>query len=120
MPSQKKNNNRRLHTHLPGWEEANVAFMASGGYSLANDVKKLSSPSSSSSSSPVPTLLVWGRDDGILDPKLADRFREDLPSDATRFVSVPECGHCPHLEQPEVLAGAVVEFLRELEGAGKK
>ena len=28
----------RLHTHLPGWEEANVAFMRSGGYSLSSRI----------------------------------------------------------------------------------
>ena len=59
----------RLHTHLPGWEEGNVAFMASGGYNLADKVKKVRCGR---------TLLVWGEEDKILDPALAERFREYL------------------------------------------
>ena len=106
----------RLHTHLPNWEEGNVAFMASGGYRLGQGAVRSVACS---------TLLVWGEDDKILDPALAARFREDLPSSSsggggakgkgarTEFVSVSECGHCPHLEQPRKLAEAVVAFVKE-------
>lgn len=99
----------RLHTHLPNWEEGNVAFMASGGYNLAKEVKKVKCA----------TLLVWGRDDKILDPALAEKFKEDLPQEGkTEFVSVDACGHCPHLEQPGRLAEAVVAFVKGKGGGG--
>lgn len=98
----------RLHTHLPNWEEGNMAFMASGGYNLAKAVKQVRCP----------TLLVWGREDKILDPSLAEKFKEDLPRGKTEFVLVSECGHCPHLEQPGQLAEAVVAFVKEGGGGG--
>ena len=44
------------------------------------------------------------------------KFRRALPSAAFRWVE--ECGHVPHLEQPEVLAAAVVAFLRGAPVAG--
>ena len=90
----------RLHTHLPGWRDANVAFMrrrapelrsplaparlascaltlpptpqhhppappspppcsCSGGYALSPRIPQVTQP----------TLVVWGRQDAILDPK---------------------------------------------------
>lgn len=114
----------RLHTHLPNWEEGNVAFMASGGYKLGQQAVRAVAW--------CPTLLVWGQDDKILDPALQERFKEDLllqpekggggaeaagsSSPLTEFVSVGECGHCPHLEQPRKLAEAVVAFVEKTAG----
>lgn len=46
----------RLHTFLPGWTDANVAFMRSGGYAISARIKDVSCP----------TLVVWGRNDEIL------------------------------------------------------
>ena len=111
----------RLHTHLPNWEEGNVAFMASGGYRLGQPAVRAVRCA---------TLLVWGEDDKILDPSLQERFKEDLLPKGTaaagatggrcltEFVSVGECGHCPHLEQPGKLAEAVVAFVRKSAGGG--
>jgi len=46
----------RLHTHLPGWTDANVAFMRSGGYAVSQRIGEVA----------LPTLVVWGRNDEIL------------------------------------------------------
>jgi pimeloyl-ACP methyl ester carboxylesterase len=46
----------RLHTFLPGWTDANVAFMRSGGYAISARIKDVRCP----------TLVVWGRNDEIL------------------------------------------------------
>jgi pimeloyl-ACP methyl ester carboxylesterase len=78
------------HTH---------AARCSGGYSLSSRIGEVEAP----------TLVVWGRNDGILDPRNAERFVEELPSG--RLVWVEECGHFPALEQPARLDAAVREFV---------
>ncbi len=31
----------RLHTHLPGWTDANIAFMRSGGYAISSKIAEV-------------------------------------------------------------------------------
>ncbi len=52
-----------------GWAEANVAFMRSGGYSLSGRVRAVARR----------TLLLWGRHDKIVEPRLAQRYLADIP-----------------------------------------
>jgi pimeloyl-ACP methyl ester carboxylesterase len=56
-----------------------------------------------------PTLVVWGRDDLWIPVAHADRFVEAIPG--ARKVVLDECGHLPHVEKPEVVGAALVEFL---------
>jgi pimeloyl-ACP methyl ester carboxylesterase len=80
----------RLHTLREGWNEALVNFMKSGGFAPSKLVSQVS----------VPALVVWGRQDTILDGKeFAPKFVETLPS--AELMWIEECGHVPHLEQPE-------------------
>lgn len=57
------------------------------------------------------TLILWGRNDEILDPKYATQFEETLPN--AKLVWVEECGHCAHLEQPEFMCQQVLDFIAE-------
>ena len=41
--------------------------------------------------------------------EFAQKFVDTLPS--AELTWVEECGHVPHLEQPEVAAGAIADFL---------
>lgn len=91
----------RLHTHLPGWLDANVAFMRSGGYSISSKISEIQTP----------TLVMWGRQDEILETSYASRFEQALPN--CKLVWVEECGHCAHLEQPQLAAQTIMEFIRE-------
>ena len=80
----------RLHCVREGWNEAMVNFMQSGGFKPVELVPQVK----------VPTLVVWGRQDGILDgEEFANKFVETIPE--ARLEWVEECGHVPHLEQPE-------------------
>lgn len=90
----------RLHTFMPGWLNANVAFMGSGGYS---------SQSSRMGQIQCPTLVVWGRQDEILSPSYAEAFLKALPD--ARLAWIEECGHIPALEQPQALVNAIKEFV---------
>lgn len=92
----------RLHTHLDGWTDANVAFMQSGGYTVSNKLKDIT----------LPCLVAWGRNDEILDPSNADKFLEVLPDARLRWIE--ECGHVPALEQPDALVSAIEDFISEV------
>lgn len=59
-----------------------------------------------------PALVAWGEDE---DPELAARARalaDALPG--AHGLAVPAAGHMLHAEQPDVVAGAVLDFLAEL------
>mmetsp|Transcript_10459 Transcript_10459/g.22162 ORF Transcript_10459/g.22162 Transcript_10459/m.22162 type:complete len:437 (+) Transcript_10459:121-1431(+) len=90
----------RLHTLRDGWSDAMVSFMQSGGFSPSSKVSKINSPA----------LVLWGREDGILDgTEFANKFVEELPDAELKWVE--ECGHVPHLEQPEETASIILSFL---------
>ena len=57
-----------------------------------------------------PTLLVWGREDGIVPVICGEQYRRLLP-DATLRV-LERCGHLPLIERPDEFAGLVLDFLR--------
>jgi 2-hydroxy-6-oxonona-2,4-dienedioate hydrolase len=59
----------------------------------------------------VPTLLVWGRNDQITPPEVAERFHALLPD--SRLCFLPRCGHAPMLEQPDAFNEIVAEWLVE-------
>lgn len=87
----------RLHCLRDGWSDAMVNFMQSGGFSPTALVPQVS----------VPTLVLWGRQDGILDGKqYASKFTELISGSKLQWIE--DCGHVPHLEQPEY-----VTFIRQ-------
>lgn len=90
----------RLHCLQEGWSEALVSFMQSGGFSPSLKVPTIQAPA----------LVLWGRQDGILDGnEFAQKFVEQLPNAQLRWIE--ECGHVPHLEQPDLTAYEIQEFL---------
>jgi pimeloyl-ACP methyl ester carboxylesterase len=58
-----------------------------------------------------PAQLLWGRDDRILPAPYAERWQSLIPGSTVTWIA--ECGHLPHLEQPEVFAAAIHAFARE-------
>jgi len=76
--------------------------MQSGGFSPSSKVPTIAAPS----------LVLWGRQDGILDgEEFANRFVDAIPDATLRWIE--ECGHVPHLEQPDETADAIETFLQE-------
>jgi pimeloyl-ACP methyl ester carboxylesterase len=57
-----------------------------------------------------PTLIMWGREDGILPRTNLEFFREHLPP-GTRVEEIDGFGHSPHLETPDRVAERIVRFL---------
>jgi pimeloyl-ACP methyl ester carboxylesterase len=58
----------------------------------------------------MPALVVWGEQDPWLPASLAERYGERLPH--AQVLTVPDAGHWPWLERPEV-ADRIVEFVGE-------
>ena len=59
----------------------------------------------------VPTLIVWGKEDRITPPEVAERFHAGIPG--SQLVYLPNCGHAPMLERPEAFNAAVGDWLVE-------
>lgn len=62
----------------------------------------------------VPTLLVWGRNDVITPPDVAEEFRERICNSELHFID--ECGHAPMIEHPQTFNQIMLRFLRETIG----
>lgn len=58
----------------------------------------------------VPTLVIWGEQDRVLNIRHADTFVTLIP-DAS-LVRLADCGHMPHVEQQEMTADAMRAFIR--------
>ena len=56
-----------------------------------------------------PTLIIWGRADGIIDPAYAREFSNAIAG--ARVVLIDKAGHLPHLENPEAVGTLVRDFL---------
>ena len=97
-----------LHLSEPNWQQALISFTQSGGYrSFRRQLAQLQPP----------TLILWGKDDRILGIKDAIPMQQAIPN--SRLIWIDRCGHVPHLEQPQITAAHIVEFVdreRELSG----
>ncbi|XP_076953451.1 alpha/beta hydrolase domain-containing protein VTE7-like [Bidens hawaiensis] len=89
----------RLHCLLPWWEEATVDFMRSGGYDVSSQIDQVLKK----------TLIIYGENDRIVDSKLAVRLHCELPNAIIR--QIPNCGHVPHVENPDVVANLITDFV---------
>lgn len=88
-----------LHLEMPGWHEATISFTKSGGYS--NLVDKIAQIHKQ-------TLILWGEADNTLDRGDALRFSRMIAD--SRLIWLKNCGHVPHLEQPQLLAEYLLTF----------
>jgi pimeloyl-ACP methyl ester carboxylesterase len=55
-----------------------------------------------------PTLLCWGAHDRLAPLVCAEAWRKEIPGAALRVFEAS--GHVPHLEEPDAVAAAVIEF----------
>jgi pimeloyl-ACP methyl ester carboxylesterase len=56
-----------------------------------------------------PTLLVWGKQDGIVPPLYADEFASRIPDARVRIID--GAAHLPQLDQQQAVVVTVTEFL---------
>lgn len=55
-----------------------------------------------------PLLVIWGERDRMVLTSGADRLAEAIPD--ARVELIPRCGHCPQIEEPDVLSRLLAEF----------
>lgn len=60
----------------------------------------------------MPVLLIWGKQDQITPPFVAEEFHKLLSN--SELVMVEECGHAPMMEKPEEFNLILDEFLQKL------
>ncbi|MFW6316110.1 MAG: alpha/beta fold hydrolase [Cyanobacteriota bacterium] len=86
-----------LHLAHPNWSKALISFTKSGGYNfLSSRISQITQP----------TLIIWGEEDKILGTKDATKFEKTIPN--SKLVWIPESGHVPHLEKPDLTAEAIL------------
>lgn len=59
-----------------------------------------------------PTLLIWGREDRVVDIQTAERFHRDIAG--SKLVIVDGAGHMVHEEKPDAVNRAALSFLETL------
>lgn len=60
-----------------------------------------------------PLLAIQGEDDAYGTMAQIDDIARAVPH--TQLLKLPACGHSPHKDQPEVVAGAVQNFIKDLQ-----
>lgn len=66
---------------------------------LESDIQKISCP----------TLLIWGKQDNITPPFVAEKFNQLIPNSQLEFID--NCGHAPMMERPEEFNRLLNAFL---------
>jgi pimeloyl-ACP methyl ester carboxylesterase len=91
-----------LHLKSQGWHDALIAFTKSGGYvSFGEKLSHIKQP----------TLILWGESDRILGTADAYKFKEAIAH--SQLIWLENCGHVPHLEQPQKTVQHILEFRDE-------
>ncbi len=57
----------------------------------------------------IPVGLIWGRNDRVTPPEVAEEFHERLPNSELHWID--QCGHAPMMEQPEEFNILFKQFL---------
>lgn len=65
-----------------------------------------------------PTLLLWGQDDALSPPSVAEGIKANIPRAQLRPIA--ECGHLPQLEVPDVFTFQLRAFVNGLTQAQSK
>lgn len=106
-----------------GWDAINAAqFSPKARHQIAVDYKRASPhilriPTSIQDLSPflklihTPTLVIWGDRDLTLQPASFTRLTSQMPR--SKGVSVPNCGHQPHIGKPKLVNRLILEFLSD-------
>jgi len=59
----------------------------------------------------LPTCLIWGKDDNVTPPEVAEEFHELLPNSELNWID--KCGHAPMMEHPDKFNEIVEAWLKK-------
>ncbi len=59
-----------------------------------------------------PVLLIWGANDSVTPPFVAEKFHDLLPNSTLHFIE--KCGHAPMMERPAQFNELLEQFLNNL------
>jgi len=71
-------------------------------HNMGNDLHKMN----------IPVCLIWGRNDQITPPEVAEEFHKLLP--VSDLYWIDKCGHAPMMEQPEAFNNLLEPWLTNL------
>jgi pimeloyl-ACP methyl ester carboxylesterase len=71
-------------------------------HNMKNELRKIT----------MPVSLIWGRDDKITPPDVAEEFNESLPNSELHWVD--KCGHAAMMERPHEFNALVAKFLDKI------
>ena len=60
----------------------------------------------------VPVCLIWGKNDGVTPPQVADEFHSLLPNSALYWID--KCGHAPMMEHPAQFNQILAPWLKKV------
>ena len=76
-----------------------MAFVRGNGYHLRSELPKLE----------VQVLILWGRNDKLVDPELAKNYEASIKQ--CQVVWLDNCGHWPSVEQTAETARLLLAFV---------
>jgi pimeloyl-ACP methyl ester carboxylesterase len=61
-----------------------------------------------------PLLVLWGEADPWTPISAATIYQTLAQASPVKFITIPDTGHCPHDERPEVVNALIIEWLQDL------
>jgi pimeloyl-ACP methyl ester carboxylesterase len=60
----------------------------------------------------MPACLIWGKNDTITPPEVAEEFHQLLPNSSLFWID--ECGHAPMMEHPQTFNKILEEWMKSV------
>jgi pimeloyl-ACP methyl ester carboxylesterase len=64
-----------------------------------------------------PTLIIWGREDGLTPLAMGQRFNKEIAG--SQLLIIEKCGHVPQLEKAAEFNAGLMKFLAGTMAASK-
>jgi pimeloyl-ACP methyl ester carboxylesterase len=77
-------------------------------YNMRDDIKNFN----------IPVCLIWGKQDKVTPPEVAEEFHEVLPDSELHWIDL--CGHAPMMERPVEFNIILDGFLDRIFGPAKE